>query len=282
MRSPDFRFRSYRLAEPRPIIRGRRVTPPAMHAELHLPPFARCPMLYGKRAANRDEAARSGQGMRFIERLSADATSLRGALRTLRMTTPIARHPTRVFPQVIAELAGTYGDAPALLSDRERFSYRELAARANRYARWALAQGLAQGRHRLPADAEPAGVHGGLARRHPDRRRRGAAQHQSHRRTRWRTASTRSSRSTSSSAPDLLRRSGQRARPGRRRRQDLAAWRRRRAVAAHRSRRRRPVGRADLTAAERCRRSPSRIARSTSTPPAPPACRRPPTSTTTG
>ena len=83
--------------------------------------------------------------MRFIERLSADATSLRGALRTLRMTTPIARHPTRVFPQVIAELAGTYGDAPALLSDLERFSYRELAARANRYARWALAQGLRKG-----------------------------------------------------------------------------------------------------------------------------------------
>ena len=83
--------------------------------------------------------------MRFIERLSADAACLRGALRTLRMTTPIARHPTRVFPQVIAELAGTYGDAPALLSDVERFSYRELAARANRYARWALAQGIRKG-----------------------------------------------------------------------------------------------------------------------------------------
>ena len=37
------------------------------------------------------------------------------------------------------------GDAPALLSDRERFSYRELAARSNRYARWALAQGIGKG-----------------------------------------------------------------------------------------------------------------------------------------
>src|SRR5215475_1374742 len=80
--------------------------------------------------------------MGLIERLKADATCLRGALRTLKMTTPIARNPTRVFPQVIAELADKYGDAPALLSDRERFSYRELAARANRYARWALAQGV--------------------------------------------------------------------------------------------------------------------------------------------
>ena len=83
--------------------------------------------------------------MRLIERLTADATCLRGALRTLRMTTPIAKHPTRVFPQVVSELADKYGDAPALLSDRERFSYRELAARSNRYARWALAQDLRKG-----------------------------------------------------------------------------------------------------------------------------------------
>jgi fatty-acyl-CoA synthase len=90
-------------------------------------------------------AALPGTDMRLIERLTADAACLRGALRTLRMTTPIARHPTRVLPQVIAELAGKYGDAPALLSDQERFSYRELAARANRYARWALAQGIRKG-----------------------------------------------------------------------------------------------------------------------------------------
>src|SRR6478672_1230877 len=83
--------------------------------------------------------------MGVIERLTADAVSLRGALRTLRMTTPIARHPTRVFPQVILELADKYGDAPALLSDREHFTYRELAARSNRYARWALAQDLRKG-----------------------------------------------------------------------------------------------------------------------------------------
>jgi fatty-acyl-CoA synthase len=83
--------------------------------------------------------------MGVIERLTADVATLRGALRTLRMTTPIARHPTRVFPQVIGELADKYGDAPALLSDRERFSYGELAARANRYARWALAQDLRKG-----------------------------------------------------------------------------------------------------------------------------------------
>jgi len=83
--------------------------------------------------------------MELIERLTADVACLRGALRTLRMTTPIAKRPTHVFPQVVSELAEKYGDAPALLSDRERLSYRELAARSNRYARWALAQGLRKG-----------------------------------------------------------------------------------------------------------------------------------------
>jgi fatty-acyl-CoA synthase len=83
--------------------------------------------------------------MELIDRLRADVTSLRGALRTLKLTTPIAKNPTRVFPQVILELADRYDDAPALLSDCERLSYRELAARCNRYAHWALTQNLRKG-----------------------------------------------------------------------------------------------------------------------------------------
>jgi len=83
--------------------------------------------------------------MELLDRLIAEVTSLKGALRTLKLTTPIAKNPTRIFPQVILELADKYGDAPALLSDREHFTYRELAARSNRYARWALAQDLRKG-----------------------------------------------------------------------------------------------------------------------------------------
>src|SRR3977135_994341 len=83
--------------------------------------------------------------MDVIERLTADVASLKVAWRALKMTTPIARNPTRVFPQVVLELADKYGDAPALLSDGECFTYRELAARSNRYARWALAQNLRKG-----------------------------------------------------------------------------------------------------------------------------------------
>jgi fatty-acyl-CoA synthase len=61
------------------------------------------------------------------------------------MTTPIAKHPTRIFPAIIDELAARYADAPALLSERESFTYRQLAARVNRYARWALAEGVQKG-----------------------------------------------------------------------------------------------------------------------------------------
>src|SRR6516164_823506 len=83
--------------------------------------------------------------MGLIERIRADASYLLGVMRTLRLTVPIAKNPGRVFPLVIAELAEKYGDAPALLSDREQLSYRELSAQANRYARWALGQGIRKG-----------------------------------------------------------------------------------------------------------------------------------------
>jgi fatty-acyl-CoA synthase len=89
------------------------------------------------------KAAEAGMGI--IGRLIDDYICLRGALRALARTTPIAKNPSRVFPAVIAELAEIYGDAPALISSRETFSYRQLAARANRYARWARRQGVAKG-----------------------------------------------------------------------------------------------------------------------------------------
>ncbi len=66
-------------------------------------------------------------------------------MRALEATAPIAGNPRRILPDVIDELAQTRGDAPALLSARECLTYRALAARANRYARWALDQDLAKG-----------------------------------------------------------------------------------------------------------------------------------------
>jgi len=65
--------------------------------------------------------------------------------RALELTTPIARRPERIFPWVIEERAAQFSDAPALLSERECFTYGELAQRANQYARWTLAQGIRKG-----------------------------------------------------------------------------------------------------------------------------------------
>jgi len=66
-------------------------------------------------------------------------------LRALELTAQLTRNPLRTLPTVIQEASARFGDAPALLSERERFSYAELATRANKYARWALEQGLQKG-----------------------------------------------------------------------------------------------------------------------------------------
>ena len=83
--------------------------------------------------------------MNLIERIKADVTFVRGALRALRMTTPIAKNPSRVFPHVIEDLALRHGERPALIGARETLTYRQLGARANQYARWALSENLGKG-----------------------------------------------------------------------------------------------------------------------------------------
>jgi len=83
--------------------------------------------------------------MNLFDHLKDDAVFLAGAWRALRGAAPIAKNPTMVFPRLLETLAARYGDNPALISDVETLTYRGLAARTNRYARWALAQGLAKG-----------------------------------------------------------------------------------------------------------------------------------------
>jgi fatty-acyl-CoA synthase len=65
--------------------------------------------------------------------------------RALELTAPITRHPNRIFPKMIEEHAARFGEAPALLSERECLSYRALAERANRYSRWALSHDVRKG-----------------------------------------------------------------------------------------------------------------------------------------
>src|SRR6185369_3910791 len=66
-------------------------------------------------------------------------------VRALEMTASIPKNTERVFPDVIDELAERCGNAPALLSDAECFTYQALAERSNQYTRWALSEGLVKG-----------------------------------------------------------------------------------------------------------------------------------------
>ncbi len=71
--------------------------------------------------------------------------ALRDWMRALEATAPIAGNPQRLLACVIEELARAHGDAPALIGESECLSYRGLAQRSNRYARWAIEQNLARG-----------------------------------------------------------------------------------------------------------------------------------------
>jgi fatty-acyl-CoA synthase len=63
-------------------------------------------------------------------------------LKAIERTSGIEANPNRLFADLIGRWAEHQPGHPALISDRETLSYRELNERINRYARWALAQGI--------------------------------------------------------------------------------------------------------------------------------------------
>ena len=65
--------------------------------------------------------------------------------RALEITARATCDPERTLPRAIADLADEYGDAPALVSERELLSFAALAARMNRYSRWALSKDVRKG-----------------------------------------------------------------------------------------------------------------------------------------
>ncbi len=72
--------------------------------------------------------------------------SVNGAwLRALEATANIAEQSQLTLPLIIDEIARRSGDAPALISTTTCLSYRQLVALSNRYARWALDEGVAVG-----------------------------------------------------------------------------------------------------------------------------------------
>jgi fatty-acyl-CoA synthase len=80
--------------------------------------------------------------MAFIERLRNDYLFASGLAKVLMRVIPVARNNTRTFSDVAEELARRYGDRPALVSERESLTYAAFNARANRYARWTIANGI--------------------------------------------------------------------------------------------------------------------------------------------
>src|SRR5204863_398952 len=71
--------------------------------------------------------------MGFIDRLRAEVTSIKGAMRTLKLTTPIAKNPTRIFPHIIRDgRIWLHGDAnanfPRMDRDLDTLAGDELAA----------------------------------------------------------------------------------------------------------------------------------------------------------
>ncbi|HLH97782.1 MAG TPA: long-chain-acyl-CoA synthetase [Xanthobacteraceae bacterium] len=66
-------------------------------------------------------------------------------LRALAATAQIPDEPSRTLPARVEELAQAHGDALALIGEREILTYRQLAQRSNRYARWALELGITKG-----------------------------------------------------------------------------------------------------------------------------------------
>lgn len=75
--------------------------------------------------------------MTFISRMRSEYAYLTGAIRTLRRLKPVVENKTRIWPDILEDLAGRFGDRPALLSRDQQFSYSQLLGRANQYAHWA-------------------------------------------------------------------------------------------------------------------------------------------------
>ena len=76
---------------------------------------------------------------------SASGTALKSWIRALTAIKVLDGAPTVTLPSLLDELAVTYGDRPALLGEGQQLSYDDLAAKANRIARWASAQGFTAG-----------------------------------------------------------------------------------------------------------------------------------------
>ncbi len=66
-------------------------------------------------------------------------------LKAIELTSRIEADQRRLFADMVEDWSGRQPDCPGLISETETFSYRTLAERINRYARWALSAGIEAG-----------------------------------------------------------------------------------------------------------------------------------------
>src|ERR1700688_4486530 len=66
-------------------------------------------------------------------------------LKAIELTSRIEADPRRLFADMVEDWSERQPDCPGLISETETFSYRALAERINRYARWALSAGIEPG-----------------------------------------------------------------------------------------------------------------------------------------
>lgn len=83
--------------------------------------------------------------MGLFKRIGNEIVYLRAALRTLKRLGNIYKNPKETFPDVIEHLARTKPNNIAIYFEDRKLTYREYNEEANRYARWAIAQGLGRG-----------------------------------------------------------------------------------------------------------------------------------------
>ncbi|HTR16708.1 MAG TPA: long-chain-acyl-CoA synthetase [Acetobacteraceae bacterium] len=80
-----------------------------------------------------------------MSELPAGNEPLRAWTRALARVAPLGRGEGVPLPALLPQLAERFGTRPALLSDGSMLSYEDLTGQANRYARWALQEGVAPG-----------------------------------------------------------------------------------------------------------------------------------------
>lgn len=83
--------------------------------------------------------------MSVVTRIRNDVIFALAAMRTLKRMGGILKNPTRTYADLADDVARDKPDNVAIYFEDVSYTYREYNAHANRYARWALAQGIGKG-----------------------------------------------------------------------------------------------------------------------------------------